>query len=180
MHKKIRPLIAVIGFLLLTNFGAQDESVTGRIKPTINFYGTLTDTSENSYDVENITIAGMYKQVPFYTKPKSKEIDPTINITKIDFAEIAELKVINPEQVLIFNNRNYIEVQIISKDTQRTASSYIIETSKRIICDQINTAGPIEKDLSFKALNTIVFKGHKSAQKETEPEVLKKNNSTNH
>ncbi|NBP00247.1 MAG: hypothetical protein EBU90_09010 [Proteobacteria bacterium] len=173
MHKKIRPLIAVIGFLLLSNFGSQDESVAGRIKPTINFYGSVTDTSENSYDVENITVSGMYKQVPFYAKPKNKETDPTINITRIDFAEIAELTVPFPEQILTFNNRQYIEVQIVSKDPQRTTSSFIIELSKRIICDQVNTAGPIEKDLSFKALKKIVFKGHKSPEKEKPAEATK-------
>jgi hypothetical protein len=173
MYKQISPLIAIAGFLLFCNFGSQDESISGRVKPTINFYGTVTDTCEETYQVENITISGMYKQVPFYAKPKNKEIDPSINITRIDFAEIAELTVPFPDQILTFNNRQYIEVRIVSKDSQKTTSSYIIELTKRIICDQVNTAGPIEKDLSFRALRTIVFEGHKSPEKEIQSGIAK-------
>jgi hypothetical protein len=166
MYKVVRPLLAIATFLLCANFGVQDESVTGREKPRINFYGTLTDTAGKKYKVESITISGMYKQVPVYQKPKNKETDPSINITRIDFAEVHSIHVPHPNVLLIYNNRQYVEITIASKDITKTKDTYIIERSKRVICDQINTAGPIEKDLSFQAVDKLVFEGHKPLKQE--------------
>lgn len=149
-------------FLLCANFGSDDTSVEGREKPKINFYGKLTDTSGNSFKVENITISGMYKQIPVYQKPDDKNTDPSINITRIDFTEIDTIRVPHPKTVLTFNNRAYIELEISSKDPKKTKQTYIIERSKRVICDQINSAGPIEKDLAFQAVDTLSITGHKS------------------
>lgn len=147
--------------LLLVHFGNNDESITGREKPKINFYGKLTDTSGKTYSVENITISGMYKQVPLYQKPTDKHKDPTVNITRIDFAEIYSIRVPFPETILTYNNRQYIELEITSADLKHTKDTYIIEKTKRLICDQINTAGPIEKDLAFEAVDILIFEGHK-------------------
>lgn len=156
--------LALLTFLLCANFGAQDESVAGREKPRINFYGTLTDTTGESYNVENISISGMCKQIPVYQKPASKDVDPTINITRIDFSELHSISVPNPNAILNYNNRQYIEILITSKDHSKTSKTYIIERSKRLICDQINTAGPIEKDLSFQAVDTVVFEGYRTPE----------------
>lgn len=152
----------IITSLLLLHFGSNDESLAGRDKPKINFYGKLTDSSGKTYSVANITISGMYKQIPLYQKPVDKNHEPTDNITRVDFAEIYSIKVPYPETLLMYKNREYIELEIISADLKRTKSNYIIEASKRLVCDQINTAGPIEKDLSFKAVDTLIFEGHKS------------------
>ncbi len=172
MSRIVRPFLTVVTFLLCANFGSQEESMTGREKPKINFYGTLTDTAGKSYKVQNINISGLYKQIPVYQKPENKETDPNINITRIDFAEVYSIHVPHPNVLLVYNNRQYIEIVITSKDIKKTKDTYIIERSKRVICDQVNTAGPIEKDLSFQAVDTLVFEGHKTPA--PEPEVEKK------
>lgn len=174
MQKTGKIGLVVITFLLCANFGTDDTSVAGREKPRINFYGKLTDTSSKTYNVENITISGMYKQIPFYQKPAQKETDPHINITRLDFSEIHSIRVPQPNMILVFNNHQYIEVEITSKDPQKTKDTYIIEKSKRVICDQVNNAGPIEKELSFQAVDILIFEGHKPA---TPPEDLKKENN---
>lgn len=147
--------------LLLVHFGSNDDSIAGKDKPKINFYGKLTDSSGKTYSVENITISGMYKQIPLYQKPADKNTDPTNNITRIDFAEVYSIRVPFPDTVLTYNSRQYIELEVTSADLKRTKDTYIIEASKRLVCDQVNTAGPIEKDLSFKAVDTLIFEGHK-------------------
>jgi hypothetical protein len=171
MQKSIKVSLIGIIFLLCANFGTDDTSIAGREKPRINFYGTLTDTSGRKYNVENITISGMYKQIPFYQKPTSKEIDPHINITRLDFAEVYSISVPHPNTLLNFNNHEYIEIEITSKDPKHTKETYIIEKSKRVICDQVNNAGPIEKELAFQAVDVLIFEGHKPA---APPEDLKK------
>ncbi len=147
---------------LSINFSSQDTSVDGSDKkPSINFYGTLTDTTGQKYQVEDITISGMYKQIPVYQKPKDKQTDPHVHITRLDFVEMHMLRIPNPQDILTFNNRQYIEIEVTSRDATRTKQNYIIERSKRIICDQINSAGRIEKDLAFEAIDSLVFEGHK-------------------
>lgn len=174
MYKAKRPLIAITMFLVSAHFGSQEESVAGREKPHINFYGTLTDTSGKKYEVDNITISGMYKQIPVYQKPDNKNVNPSINTTRIDFTEVQSIHVPHPTTFLTFNNRQYIEIEVTSKNLSEGKSThlkenYIIERTKRLICDQVNSAGPIEKDLSFEAVDTVTFTKHKVRQPEEKP-----------
>lgn len=166
-----RALLATVSFLVCAHFGSQDSSITGREKPAINFYGTLIDTSGNTFKVENITISGLYKQVPMYQKPLSTKIDPNINITRLDLNEIAKIEVPSQDTILTFNNRDYIEVIVTSSDPAKTTQSYITEKSKRVICDQINKAGSIEKDLSFQAIDSLTIEGHKTPPVKESPVV---------
>ena len=158
------PFFALGAIFLCAQFGSQDSSIAGHKKPKINFYGTLTDTSGNTFNVENITLSGLYKQVPFYAKPQEPKADPAINITRLDLHEIEKVEVPHPDKLLTFNNRQYIEVIVTSADPAHTKNHYIIEKSKRIICDQVNRAGAIEKDLSYQALDNFVIEGHKAPQ----------------
>jgi len=174
MYKAVRPLLAIGVFIVCAHFGSQDESIEGREKPHINFYGTLTDTTGQQYNVENLTISGMYKQIPVYQKPDNKTINPSINTTRIDFTEVSSIQVPRPNTFLTYNNRQYIEIIITSRDMKGTKDSYIIERSKRVICDQVNTAGPIEKDLSFQAVDNVVFKGHKVQEPKGEEQATEK------
>lgn len=163
------PLFALGTFILCANFGSQDTSIAGHEKPKINFYGTLTDTSGDHFEVENITISGLYKQIPFYAKPLHQKIDPSINITRLDLNEIEMIEIPHPETLLTFNGRHYIEVIITSADQKKTTQRYIIEKTKRVMCDQTNGAGAIEKDLSFQAVDKMTIKGHKTTPSQPDP-----------
>ena len=175
MFKKMYPLFVASSWLLLANFGGQSDAIDGGEKPPINFYGVLTDSTGEKYKVENITISGMYRQITVYKKPMKKDIDPSINITRIDFIEIASIAVPHPHEILVFNNRNYIELKIVSRNEDKTEQMYIIEKSKRIICDQKNTAGLIEKDLSFQAVDKLIIEGYSQPEKEKELDRKNKN-----
>lgn len=159
-NKQSSPFFIVVTALFCLNFGSKDTSIAGRAKPAINFYGTLEDTNGRTYKVENITVSYEYKQIQCYAKPKDTKTDPTINISRIDLSEVAAISVPRPNDILTYNGREYIEILITSKDKERTQETYIIEKSKRVICDQINTAGPIEKDLSFQGIVKITITGY--------------------
>ena len=56
-----------------------------------------------------------------------------------------------------FNNRDYLEIEVISNDSRRTKNTYIIDRIKRLQCDEINEAGPIQKELSFLAVKSLLI-----------------------
>lgn len=172
------PLIS----LLCLNLSSPDLTVAGGEKPTINFSGKLQDTNGDSYVVENITISGMYKQIPMYKKPNKVTTKPTANITRIDLSEISLITV--PEKTVhTFDGRDYIELEITYKDPKKTKERFIIEMHKRIWCDQVNQAGPLEKDLAFDAVESVLLEGYKMAEfaktKENSKEEPLKESSSN-
>ncbi len=153
------PIIVV----LCLNLGSPDISVAGGEKPTINFKGKLQDTNGDTYLVENITISGLYKQIPMYKKPNKITLKPTDNITRIDLSEISLISV--PEKTAVmFDGRDYIELEITFRDPTKTKERFIIEKHKRIWCDQVNAAGPIEKDLAFNAIETVTIESYKMSE----------------
>lgn len=155
-------LLSLIAVLCL-NLSSPDVTVAGGEKPSINFRGKLQDTNGDTYEVENITISGMYKQIPMYKKPNTVTLKPTDNITKIDLSEISLITVPNKE-ILTFDGRDYIELEITYKNIKSQKERFIIEKHKRIWCDQINGADPIEKDLAFTAIESLSIDSYKMAE----------------
>ncbi len=149
--------------LFFAHFGGQNSSTSTCEKPAINVSGTLIDTSDQQYSVENVTIGGRYTDIPVYQIPKTPDVNPDINTTKLDLREIHEIRLASPE-VLKFNNRDYLEIEVISNDSRRTKNSYIIDRIKRLQCDEINEAGPIQKELSFLAVKSMVIENARSRQ----------------
>ncbi len=155
--------IALSALIFCAHF-SQNSSVEGKEKPKINFYGELYDTTGRQYHVENITISGMYRQIPFYKKPRKATMSPDSNTTRIDLKETFEILVPTRDEVAIvstYKNREYITVEVLLNDPQQTRNDYIIEKSRKLYCDEITDAGPIEKELSFEAVNKIVINGCK-------------------
>lgn len=87
-------------------------------------------------------------------------------ITKIDLAEVASIVVPDPKAFWIFKRKNgyrpleFIEIEIISNDARKTKNNYLIETSRKITCDQINEAGPLEKIIPFDSIQSLTIKGY--------------------
>src|SRR3990167_7075078 len=145
--------------LLCVNMGMQNEgSVAGGGRPDINFYGTLKDNTGASYAVENITIGGMFKQIPVYAKPASPTANPGDNRTLLDLKEIKAIIVPEGEKELTFGGKPYTEIVVVSLDgTKRT---YMIETSKLLRCGEKNASGDTEKELAFRAVMEINIRGY--------------------
>lgn len=180
MKKVAAITLGIASVVLLSNFSAQDSVSGGREKPAINFHGVLTDTQGNSTPVENITISGSYKQIPVYQKPDNVDINPGINTTRIDLAEIEAIELDGDpkDAVSTFNKREYINIVVVSKDSKKTRKKYIIEKAKRVYCDEVNGAGPIERDLSFLAINKLAITGMKFTEEEQAKK--KESSSTTH
>ena len=153
--------ISAISLLLFANFGMQDSTTAGREKPKVNFHGTLVDSTGKKYKVANITISGLYKQIPFYQPPPEKADDPTLNTTRIDLTEVYQLSVPNPNKVSTFDERQYIDVEITSNNTEKTKHNYIVEKTRKLYCDQVDGKLSYEKDFAMETVKLITIDGHK-------------------
>jgi hypothetical protein len=180
MNSKLFSLSIAISAIVCCAHFSQNSSVDGQEKPKVNFYGELYDQTGRHYNVENINISGMYRQIPFYKKPRKISMNPETNTTRIDLKETMEIRVPTRDEAAIvstFKNREYVTVEIVLNDPQQTRNDYIIEKSRKLYCDEVSDAGPIEKELSFEAVNKIIIKGYKPRE-EACPNNKKKNNES--
>lgn len=161
----VKLTIIISTFLLCSHFSSQKTSTDGREKPSTNVWGMLTDTTNHSYRVENITVSGRFHDIAVYQRPTNPQTNPDINTTRLNLCEIYEIRIDTPT-VLQFNNRDYIEITVVSNDTRRTQNRYIIERLRKLFCDEINEAGPIEKELSFLAVRRLEIQGCKKQEEE--------------
>ncbi len=174
MKRTVKQAIVLntLGILLLCHWGTSNESndslVGGGKKPDVNFYGAVVDNTGTTVQAQNITISGMYKQIPVYLKPQNstkKDYNPSDNSAFLDLAEISRIASENSEHIYMFLNRPYIEITVISKNTV-TTNHYLIETNKKIRFDEVNQSGPIEREIAFTALHEITLNGYQEAIKE--------------
>ncbi len=166
MNRTKRITLAGCSLVLLANFSSQDSTTAGGSKPRVNIYGSVTDTSEKTFKAENITLERMYKQIPVYQlvpKNATEQYDPTVNITRLDLSEIRKITFDPNQHPQKYNNRDYHVMTVYSRDTNATTNDYLIESDKKLICDEVNNAGPIEKEIKFKAVKEIMIEGYKAA-----------------
>lgn len=101
-----------------------------------------------------------------------RSYDPSDNITRLDLSEISTITVSPNQKTQKFGNREYIVIEVISKDIEKSKNAYMIEADKRLFFDQINSAGPIEKEIKLRSIVEITIEGYK--QQEPDPVTLQK------
>lgn len=153
--------LIIITLLFCAQFSSQNVSTVGREKPTTNVFGMITDSENQSYAVQNITIAGRFNDIAVYKKPSDPNTNPDIDKTLVDLCTIREIRVPAPK-IVEFNKRKYIEIILISNNNNPTQNEYIIEYSKKLFCDY----NLLEKELNFTAIKRLQIQGCKK-QEET-------------
>lgn len=99
------------------------------------------------------------------------EPNKTLVEAKIDLVEISEIRVPYPDEKWIYQKEEksrkleYIEVEIISDDTKKTKSNYLVEKYKKIYCDRMIDAkqdtGPEEWEVPLRGLKNLTIEGYK-------------------
>lgn len=187
-RSSIKPLIAIAACILCINWSSQ-ETIAGKVKPHINFYGKLNTHQGKTYTIENITIDHLLKQVPLYEVPSKQTTPPESEsakttdgeqhagtrlasnptsgiITKIDLSETSEIRVPRPETTYYFQRKkgfrtlDFVEIEIISADKEKTKHTYLIETDRKVYCDEVNPAGPIEKEVPIQSIQSLGIEGY--------------------
>jgi len=166
IKKYYRLSCAFIALFCCAQFSNQ-SSVEHKEKPSINFYGELTDKTGRTFKIENILISGRYKQIPVYYEPsKGEKNDPKNHIDKIDLREIKKITV--PESApKKYKKRKYIDIIITHKDG--SSDTYIVEVSRQLFGDRPLESGPIEKVIKLKEIKSLTIEGSKeNKQKKNE------------
>lgn len=191
MHTLSFLMVCFTTIIWLANWGSQESSIEGPEKQSVNFYGTLkTRLSKKPISIDNISIGRKYKQIPMYEKPtienlEKKEIldkqgkvkkieyiltaDPQTELvtTRIDLSETAEIQIPHPDIVWTYQKENgyrkieFIEIIVISNNEKKTKAHYLFDLKTKVYCDQINLAGPIEKEVPLQAIDTLTISGYK-------------------
>jgi hypothetical protein len=194
--------IAALSLCMFANWGSEETTVEGHKKQSVNFYGVLTTQQGQTYKVENIAIGRRHDQIPLFEMQKNNKMGESVAcsnsaqstsaderllctdpkegiITKIDLSEVAHILIPNPAQVWVYQKRKgsrlveYIEIIITSNDEQKTENHYFIDTARKMTCDQVNAAGPIEQEVPFKAIKKLVIEGYNNR------DAHQKNNGNN-
>ena len=179
MKNNIRSIIACLSLVFFVQF-SQDSSITGREKPRVNCFGSIKDKNGNQYAAENILISGAYKQIALYIKPSRSDISPKSHEAKIDLPEINQISVVyegDKPKILSFNKKEYIELEVVSNDKNKTKNSYIIERNRKVFFDEPNQAGPIEHTIALEVLDTITIDGYKERDEQKKAKKITKNYS---
>lgn len=104
------------------------------------------------------------KETAEKTETKSaatRPYEPADNITRLDLSEISKITLNQHQEPRRFGSRDYIVIDVYSNDKEKTKNSYMIEADKRLFFDQINPAGPIEKEIKIRAIASIEIDGYK-------------------
>ncbi len=158
----------------LANWSTDQTTVEvgGLKKNRVNFYGTLyTRNSSKPVDVDNISIGGIYRQIPVYEKPNTTQTtlknDPKKGVRfKLDLSEIKEIRVPHPPKIWHYQRADgarksdYIEIEV----TQNGLDHYLIDTDRNLLCDEVNPAGPKETIVPFNSLDRIIIQGYKQRE----------------
>jgi len=171
MHTKSIRLFLPLIFLILGSWSNDQTTVdvSGLKKNRINFYGSLHTRNGEINSVDNVSIGRLYKQIIVYAPPASNKQklpeDPKKGIiTKLDLKEIQEIRVPQPYTIFHFQSNNgsrktdYITIEVKQGSH---INSYLIDTHRKLMCDQISPSGPIEKEVPFHALDRIILTGYK-------------------
>jgi hypothetical protein len=183
--KMIYTLVLISALLSINTthcWGSSQSNIAGDLKHDVNFYGKLITQQGQEYSVNNISIQGKYKQIVMYDKPikhaepalnsETKQLEIKLDVNPstdlsnagIDLSEVSEIIVPSPNTIWFYQKKDrqqkleFIEVDVISKSN--TKRSYLLERKTRINCDEIDAAGPQEKNVPLSALDKLIIEGY--------------------
>lgn len=159
MNKYSSLVLACAALVCLMNTGYQ--STEKKEAPAINFKGTVR-TNGDQDKAENITISGLYENIPLYGIPQGAETSPTTNVTNVRLDEIDAIRH-KPGAASIkeFQKRDYVEIEVEFK--QQKKKNYLVERSRKLYYEipfSDPSIKPLAKEVSFEALSELLITGY--------------------
>jgi len=158
--------LVCMGGLLSIQSSKNSDIVTDN-KPRINFAGELITILGEKLQVENCTIGGLYRQIPVYALPKDADIDPVIDTTFIDLDQVKQIRTPfddgSKPQSYTFKKRPFNEIIVIMNNDAKSEHHYILEATRKFMCQVIDGDKRLDREMSFLALKSITitsFKKH--------------------
>lgn len=186
--------LAVVGILCI-NMSDPNSSLDGKVKPRINFYGTLITKHNKTYNVEYITIGHLIKDIKVFELPPEStafsaptpsspsqeqhfekiytlEEDPRSDVKSfLDLSTIKKIVVPHPRIVWRYKpkKKHYIhyftQIDVYSNDVNLTKNSYLINLEREIQFNQILTSGSIDKHGTFPSIKEVSIEGYRYKHK---------------
>lgn len=140
----------------------QKTSTCGKQKPDFNCSGMLIIKSGGQYNnIENITIAGLYKQIRVYPKPSNTQQDPKKHRAYLDLAELAQIRVLN---TTFYDKQPFTELEVTRKGG--TKDNYLIESNRVVRYDIPIASSYEEREINIEAINILTFYNCKKQMEE--------------
>lgn len=156
----LKIMVLITAACILANFSSQEDGQTPNAVHATNFFGIITPLQGDPIKVENISISGLFENIPVYAIPANVDTDPSVNTTRLRLTEITSLNtVFDPNgkpKLLVFKGRDYIEIAVQFKD--KTIKHYIIERSRQIFCYESFDALP-KREFSFEGIKKLLIEG---------------------
>lgn len=154
-----RLLVGGSAILLCGGFGSQ-TSENAPAKQRINYYGELVDNKGRKLMVDNISIDGSIHDIAFCEDPIDKHHDPLDNKTYLNLDQIESIQPAckNPtDAVFYYKTRPFIRLNVTLKGTR--THTYVIETTKKVLCQVSTGAGVVHKEVSFEGIKQLTISG---------------------
>lgn len=182
--------VALSALLCCFNGSVVTTSTSQSTEPDINFHGTLEDHTHTA-NIESILIGGKYESIPVYQQvapamqhdknvAAAQEIDPKQNKTLINLQDIKSITLEHPNNPtassIQVNNKTYI--QIIVESLHGSKKKYLVESTRKITCKEIDASAEIEekptlqaRDVNFIHVKKLTIKGFRSNHPYTSPQI---------
>lgn len=158
-----------ISVLFLAQFSMQNNKDSSE-KPEINISGTVSDKNGMQFKATNITIAGAYKDIVLYLPPPTADKTPHHKI-KLDLTKKPQIKISyeqNKPIILKFNDREYLQIEVLSED-ESTKTSYVLPRGVKLYFDEKITENETrEHEVSLEEIASIKIEGFESQKNEDE------------
>lgn len=180
---KITKLCGVaVAFVLLAGVSGENSSSKERRKQKTVFYGTLvTHTGEEKErNVSNISIANIIEQIEVF-EPTGAPAGPLTNdpkkgtLIRLDLSEIAKIEVSEPSKIWTYKRSErsqpteYVKITVTPR-CNGTPKHYLIDLNRRLFCDEKSAGGPIEMDVPFNNIKSLVIVGfHARTEEDSRP-----------
>lgn len=166
MEKKFTYFVSAVALVCLVNTGFKSTEI--KETPAINFYGTVKSNGVVERAI-NITISGLYENIPVYDIPATADLAPTSAVTHINLAEVKALRHKHTKQAIKeYQKRDYIVLEI--EFTGGKKKECLVERSRKLHYQVpfSTKVKPLDKEILFETLNEALIEGHKQrALKET-------------
>ncbi len=167
--------------------------------PDVNFYGTIEDQTK-TFNFQYLLIDKRYCDIPVYpysslkklkkqidenskdTTNAKETIDPTQNKALLKLDEIKTIELLHPSHpvasIIEINKKEYIEI-IVTAITG-TKTNYLIESTRKITCKEIDknsidSKDPvlIDRELHMIHIKKLTIDGYKSVPESEEKKITK-------
>ena len=139
------------------------QSSTRREKQRVNFYGELQDSYGNTFNVDNISIAGDVDNIKVYEKPLDADADPANNTDTVNLEQFSEIRPVDTENpknnVVRYASTDYVSLVFTYKNLEKKEHTYLIKNSHKLFCTKVNGGELADKEVAFEAVKKLTIVG---------------------